>query len=190
MEFDREIGLCTRAWSMASRRDEGGERCPQWFMRWIWGDLSSLNINISFLSESKLFWRLGGQLIGLKKTETHGSSLFSSRTGLERTQLRRRLFAFALQHLIFKAMHGSDPPDSLVGQGRQVIQMLQSDLWSCRPGSVVCRRCRSGIFLYILEFLPLEECYEDAVTEHCWWVPAYPCRQWWVRASEEQSGYI
>lgn len=97
-------------------------------MRWTWGDLSSLNINISFLSESKLFWRLGGQLIGLKKAETHGSSLFSSRTGLERTQLRRRLFAFALQHLIFEAMHSSDPPDSLVRQGRQIVQMLQSDL--------------------------------------------------------------
>lgn len=91
MEFDRKIGLCTRAWSVASRRDEDGERCPQWFMRWTRSDLSSLNINVSFLSESKLFWRLGGQLIGLKRTETDRSSLFSSRAGLERTQLRRRL---------------------------------------------------------------------------------------------------
>jgi len=61
-------------------------------------------LNVSFLSESELFWRLEGQLIGLRRTKRDRSSLFSSRTGLERTQLRRRLLAFTVQHLILKAL--------------------------------------------------------------------------------------
>lgn len=147
-------------------------------MRWIWSHLSSLNINFSFLSESKLFWRLERQLIGLKRTETVQSSLFSCRPGLERPQLRRRLFAFAVQQLIFKASLRTDPPGSLLREGRQ-NQMLQSGLWSYGTGQWFVGDVDLVFFIYILEFLLLKECYE-----HCWQVPTFPCRV----VSENKSG--